>query len=69
MLSITACASATGAGGTSGLGEPAVDVTQNLFSTGTLVVPGGCIGYLSAPVDPVQLRAKVADKAIKQIGK
>ena len=53
-----------GAAGTSGLGESAVDVTQNGFLAGSLVVPGGCIGVLSAPIDPSKVRLNLGMRSL-----
>jgi hypothetical protein len=53
-----------GADGTSGLGEPATDVTQPAYSPGSLVVAGGCTGFLSAPIDPSRLRLNIGARSL-----
>ncbi|HWC66213.1 MAG TPA: hypothetical protein VG777_09030, partial [Thermoanaerobaculia bacterium] len=53
-----------GAAGTSGLGEPAIDVSQPGYLPGSLVMSGGCTGLLSAPVDPATQRINIGMRSL-----
>jgi hypothetical protein len=53
-----------GADGTSGLGEPAVDVSQPGYLPGSLVMNLGCTGILSAPVDPATQRINIGMRSL-----
>ena len=53
-----------GAGGTSGLGEAALDVTQSFVGPASSILAIGCTGYISAPADPARQRLTVGIRSL-----